>query len=49
MGCPMKFEVSFDGLAKLLAGQSPVWVLAAAVLVLSVAVLVLAYKIGKRR
>lgn len=45
----MKFEVSFDGVATLLAGQTPAWVLAAAVLVLAVAVLILACKVGRRR
>ncbi|MFZ5635484.1 MAG: hypothetical protein ACOY82_02745 [Pseudomonadota bacterium] len=45
----MKIEVSFEGLAILLAGQTPVWVLAVAVLVLATAVLILACKVGKRR
>lgn len=48
-GCSMRFEISFDGLAALFVGQPPVWVLASATLVLSIAVLVLAYKLGKRR
>jgi hypothetical protein len=52
-GCPggSAMEIKFDGLAQLLQGQSVVWILAASVLVLCVAVLILSFKIraGNRR
>lgn len=44
-------EIKFDGLAQLLQGQSVIWILAASVLALCVAVLILSFKIrvGNRR
>ena len=44
-------EIKFNGLAQLLQGQSVIWILAASVLVLCVAVLILCFKIraGSRR
>ena len=42
-------ELSFNGLAQLVQGQSVTYVLAVAMLIQSVAVLVLCFKLGGRR